>query len=561
MENAQDKKTRRLPLSTRAIALLLAVMLALTSSLTSLALASRITIRPGERTEDAGRNYLVNHTEYVQENPMQRMASYIGSRGARQTLQDYYDLAGTQIARESYAEALISIERCIELFHDESDALLIDLWLKKGCLLVLLDKLEEAVIALTKVTELDPANPDAYLVKAQAYAGLALYQELQECLEAYLVLVPDDQEIALLLAQLSGEGEGGAYAQEKQAQDTVQSAEAGVPGGDPGDAAPADPASSAFLEGLYAMQDGDFAAAEEAISRAIAMDAGLEGAHYYRGVCRLSLEDYAGAAEDFAVSISQGHMVHSSYYNRGISLIMIDDYDPGLADIHVAAALTEDSGIQARAEQFLEQVREAEAEAQLTQHLIMAQLSADLEDLAGVCEHLEAYLDEAPDDLSIRHTLAQARFAAGEYELALVQYEIILQAEQTEEAEYLYGLTALQMADFALAEQALSRSIALAGNSLGVYYYRGVCRLSLEDYRGAADDFSLSIRNGDMVHSSLFNRGISRLMMDEEKAGMEDIETAAGMEEDEDIKEQAKRLLTDIEKERASQTRPGEVDW
>jgi tetratricopeptide (TPR) repeat protein len=512
----------------RVIASFLVVVMLLSSVLTTSALASRVTIRSSDEPAAAAVNYLVQNTEYVNENKFQRMASWMGTRGLLNTLQDYYSLAGTHIARERYDLALINIDKCIELYGNEGEELLIDLWLKKGCLCVMLEEYDEAIAALDQVLSLDASTAEVYLIKAQVFAGLSLYADMCASLESYLALVPDDREVASLLAQLRTELE--------------ESVAVPVTASNP----PRPAGESEYLKGLYAMQDGEYELAENALSQAIALNSTYEGVHYYRGVCRLSLEDYSGAAADFASSIENACMVHSSYYNRGISLIMADEYEDGLADILYAAELDEDPSIKSRAENFLVQVEEAQAEAQLAQFLSLAQLCAELDDLAGMCENLEEYLKEVPEDISIRTALAQAYFAHEEYGKALTQYAVILTAGESAEVEYLYGLTALQMSDFALAQEALSRAIALADSCVGVYYYRGVCRLSLEDYQGAAADFTASIQAEDMVHSSFFNRGISYLMLEDYEAGVQDIQTAADMDEDPEVKQQAKQLLKDI---------------
>jgi lipoprotein NlpI len=104
----------------------------------------------------------------------------------------------------------------------------------------------------------------------------------------------------------------------------------------------------------------------------------------------------------------------------------------------------------------------------------------------------------------------------------------------------------LQLSDFALAAQAFSRAIALDDSTQGIYYYRGVCLLSTEDYQEAVEDFSISIERKEMVHSSMFNRGISYLMLDEFERGLEDILAAADMDEDAEINTQANQLLDEL---------------
>jgi tetratricopeptide (TPR) repeat protein len=75
-----------------------------------------------------------------------------------------------QIAREEYANALENIEKCISLYNNEGRDLYLDLLLKRGCLLVMLGRYDEALKSLNLALAEDPSAADVYLVKAQIYA-------------------------------------------------------------------------------------------------------------------------------------------------------------------------------------------------------------------------------------------------------------------------------------------------------------------------------------------------------------------------------------------------------
>ena len=116
-------------------------------------------------------------------------------------LEDYYRLAGTQIADASYEEALVSIEKCIELYPGGDDSLYVDLILKRSCLLVLLLREEEALEALDLVLKHQPDHADAYLIKAQIYAERVDLEPLADALSGYLTYRPEDYSIHLVYAQ------------------------------------------------------------------------------------------------------------------------------------------------------------------------------------------------------------------------------------------------------------------------------------------------------------------------------------------------------------------------
>jgi len=517
----------------KIIAFILACVMLFSVAVAGLSVVSRSTIdRQALRTQDHGAalRYLSENTDYVGESIPRKIVEYIRTRQEPSALSDYYSLAGVQIAQEDFADALYSIEQCIALYNDEGVDLLVDLWLKKGCLHMMLGQLDDALAALEKVLELNEGIAEAYLVQAQIFVELDDTGRLIKSLEAYLALRPDDEEVRALLASMLIEKkdyEGmGAYVEAYVPEEPTVETE--------------------FLKGLLAIQDGDYAGAIESLNSALSIDDEYEGIRYYRGVSRLALQDYEGAIEDFSASIEHGAMVQSSHYNRGIARILADIYEPGLEDIVSASQMDEDMGIREQAEQFLAEVDKAEADANQIAHLLKAQACAEQSDYTGMCESLELYLDKAPDDIEVRVMLAQARFANGEFAAALEQYGMILQHDKTAENVFLYGLTALQLSNFALAEETITEAIILDDGIEGMYYYRGVCRLSLEKYETAEADFTRSIIRGEFIHSCHFNRGISLLMQDKTQQGLPDVKLAAEMTEDPEVKEQAEQLLREL---------------
>jgi len=517
----------------KIIALTLAFVMFFTIAVSGLGILSRSTINRTQASSpdwDAALKYLAEKTGYVQDPFPVRIVQYVRTWSEPSALGDFYSLAGVQIAQENFIDALYSIERCLELYDGEGDELLVDLWLKKGCLLVMLGRFEEALSALEMVVEIDGSIPEVYLVQAQIYAELESIELLVKSLEAYLILRPDDEDVKSLLATMLVETED-----VERLQTYVETY-----------SEPEPTVESEFLRGLYAIQEGDYESAVELLTLALMLDDGYEGIRYYRGVSRLALQDYEGAAEDFTASIAYGAIVQASYYNRGIAMILSDEYELGLEDVLLASQMDEDPAITEQAEHFLGEVRRAEAEAHLIGFLLKAQAAAEQGDYAAMCESLELYLLEVPEDVEVRTMLAQARFANEEYADAMLQYEMVLAGDRSAANVFLYGLTALQLSDFSLAAEIISEAIALDNSIEGLYYYRGVCRLSLEDYEGAEQDFTESISRGEFVHSCYFNRGISFLMLDIYDKGLEDLKHAESLFEDPEVREQAQELLREL---------------
>lgn len=294
---------------------------------------------------DAAVNYLAENTEYVNKSRPQRVMDYLETLGTRETLEDYYQLAGTQIAREEYADALGNIEKCIALYNNEGRELYVDLLLKRGCLQVMLGENDAALKSLDLALAEDPAAADIYLVKAQIYAGRQNMEALSECLTAYLKLVPEDSSIRELLAQAQfTEGDFTAAAQ--QYAEILEK--------DPN-------AKIEYLYGLNAVKNSDFKTAEASLTSAIAKEDSFDGIYYYRGVCRMSLGNYPGAVEDLTVSIAREDMQQASYYTRGVCLLMNNEYEKGLADIEFAAAGNEDEEVTKQSKQLIAELKAAQS--------------------------------------------------------------------------------------------------------------------------------------------------------------------------------------------------------
>ncbi|MCK9313993.1 MAG: tetratricopeptide repeat protein [Methanocorpusculum sp.] len=294
---------------------------------------------------DAAVNYLAENTEYVNKNTPQRVEDYLKTLGTKDTLEDYYRLASTQIAREEYNDALGNIEKCISLYNNEGKELYEDLLLKRGCLQVMIGDYDAALKSLDLALAKDPAAADIYLVKAQIFAQRQNMGALAQCLTEYLKLVPEDSSIRALLAQ--AQFTGGDY--EAAAQQYAE-----IIDKDPN-------AEVEYLYGLNAVKNSDFAAAEASLTSAIAKDDSFDGIYYYRGVCRMSLGNYPAAIKDLTVSIEREDMLQASYYTRGVCLLMDNQYEKGLMDIEYAANGNDDEGVTKQAQLLIAELEAAQS--------------------------------------------------------------------------------------------------------------------------------------------------------------------------------------------------------
>lgn len=84
-----------------------------------------------------------------------------------------------QIAREEYANALENIEKCISLYNNEGRDLYLDLLLKRGCLLVMLGRYDEALKSLNLALAEDPLRQMFIWSKPKYMRNVKTWKHLQ----------------------------------------------------------------------------------------------------------------------------------------------------------------------------------------------------------------------------------------------------------------------------------------------------------------------------------------------------------------------------------------------
>ena len=268
------------------------------------------------QAHEAATNYLVENTEYVSAELLERLGEKLRTLPEPMNIEDYYRLAGTQIAEEKYEEALFSIEKCIELFDDnQTDELWIDLLMKKGCLEVLTQRFDKAEGTLNAVLQADPEQKEVYLILAQIHAGYDDLDLLEEDLNNYLAKAKDDLQIRALLAQTLFAKEEYEAAGEQYLLILESQAE-GV-----------DMAEMNYLYALTGIQLENYQIAKEHMEAAIQLDESKLDAYYYLGICNMAQEEYEKAVESFTKAIDGNSMMQLSLYSRGVCGLMIEEYD------------------------------------------------------------------------------------------------------------------------------------------------------------------------------------------------------------------------------------------
>jgi len=318
------------------------------------------------------------------------------------------------------------------------------------------------------------------------------------------------------------------------------------------------------LMGLYSTANnqiarGDYLNALESIIKCIDLYSGegeemLAGLYVKKGCLYTLLRDYdkAVAALGKALDIDPGNTeallvkaqvyFEMAQYNRMCAVL--EKYIKLVPDDTEITMLLET--MRSELENF--RIRGISTEARLIDTLNKAQARADDGDYEGMLRYCLLYLEEMPEDIAIRFLVAQVGFIAGDYEVVINQCEYILKTGENYEAEFLLGSAYIQISEFTAADESLTRVIEGQNpeDFPDIYYYRGVCRLALEDYDGAIEDFTESILSEQMVQSSYYNRGICYLMLESGESGLDDIIIAAEMDDDLDIKQHAQMLLDQI---------------
>jgi tetratricopeptide (TPR) repeat protein len=344
LEKAESMKFYKKPW-TRVIAGILAV------AMLSLLLAnSLVVVRiKADSSTEAATNYLVDNTQYVHSDTLDRLQEKFRNLSEPTSLEDHYRMASIQIAEENYKGALTSIEQCIKQEDGSDRKLHQDLLLKQGCLLVLLERYSEALVPLDQVLLEAPDTLDALLVKAQIYATQQDIENLIRTLEQYLEIESDNLEIRHLLAQTLFSTEDYAGAEEQYR--TILESEDEL----------SDPSEYHYLYGLTCIQLSDFSTAQEHLIQALNSGKSYEGIHYYIGLCCMSNGAYAEAIEYLDTSIENESMLQLSHYSRGVSGLMTENYDTKtvLGDLAFAAEYVgsdADETIASQAAQLLQQL-------------------------------------------------------------------------------------------------------------------------------------------------------------------------------------------------------------
>ena len=118
-------------------------------------------------------------------------------------------------------------------------------------------------------------------------------------------------------------------------------------------------AENYYWLGLSKMGAGDLNGARKGFDQAISMDDSITDVYYYRGITYMNEENYQAATDDFTVSIARGQSTQWCAYNRALCEIQLNEIDAATADLKTAADMTDDTDVQSKAADLLNQINSA----------------------------------------------------------------------------------------------------------------------------------------------------------------------------------------------------------
>lgn len=265
-------------------------------------------------------NALMDTTGYLEKSTPERMLELLGaSLSPREQMEYAYTMASVHIGREEYAEALKYIDQSIKLYTEKKPGILSELWFKKGCLLTLTEKDDEALSALDFALKIKPDLANAHYVKMQIHVKQGNMAQAVQDVEMYRRLTGGENMTAV---------QGDLYAAQEIYLEAVTAYDKALM---------ADPENwhALFMRGLSHLQLGNYDLSLKDFSRCIEYGQEMAMSRYYRGVLLLNQGDYVGAEADFDAALSTekpGYAMMELWFNRGVSHMAQGELESALND-------------------------------------------------------------------------------------------------------------------------------------------------------------------------------------------------------------------------------------
>lgn len=292
-----------------------------------------VNIKIADDTSDAAVKYLAENTEYVQKTRAARTWELVKSLKETNDPGSYYLQASIKIGSGEYDEALLYINKCLEYWTSDRDTkMYISLMTKKGCLQTLLDQNDEAVETLEKVVAISSEQSDVYMVLAQIYYEQNDIVKLEEALNQYLRLVPEDIDMRVSYSQtLLAEGKRDeAKAQlaeliKSEAEESIRN-------------------DAAHSLALLLIEQQNYSEAEEYLNELMLQEDVYEDIHYDLAVCYMATGELDKAIDHFSQSMEKKYNVQYCSYSRAVCELAKENgnYEQAYLDLVTASEYQEE---------------------------------------------------------------------------------------------------------------------------------------------------------------------------------------------------------------------------
>lgn len=272
---------------------------------------------------------------------------------AEQQLNACYTLMTLALNEGNFESALGYADECLAMDELLDDGLRADILLKQGYALLYLQRFDEALASLDACLELLPNASDALLLKLQAYVAMGDAQSAHTQAETYLENYPEQTEVYSVLGELFAAT--GSYKEAVEAYTRYI------------DLGTGDLASAYEMRGQCLLQLGQYEDAVADLTLSIDASETLRPrTHYLRAIAKMQLganeeaiedldvcvafleEEEARVAEDAQYeSVVDADVVYSRYY-RGIAHMQVGNQEAAIQDFESCI----DSGINAETARF-----------------------------------------------------------------------------------------------------------------------------------------------------------------------------------------------------------------
>jgi len=310
------------------------------------------------------------------------------------------------------------------------------------------------------------------------------------------------------------------------------------------------PTAESYYQRANAQLDlGNYQAAVEDYTAALAKDPNYVAAYFNRGLAYLKLNQFKAAVDDYTKAIENNSQDADAYYQRGLAYHRLKNYPAAIADYTQVIQLNPEdaTAFTNRGLSYSAADNKQSAIADYTQAIRLNPNDAQayysrgrarffLADYQGAMEDYTEALRITPDDADIYVNRCGAYLNLAQYDRAIADctQAIQLNAEYPEAySNRCLAYTNLQKYPEAIND--CTQAIALEPNGAKAYTNRGMARAAANDFQGAIDDYTQAIRLAPNDAVAYGNRGTVYYDLNQYPEALLDYTQAIRLKEDYDL--------------------------